>query len=143
MNRVKSERPASRRSCAAPGKPSGTGTLRPRLDEISFCAWVAQADPGERLEYHRGFLTLDTFALFSGLSDRERAELRNLGSRAFWAAEQGLVHLVQERVGPDLFAYIAVARPKPRHAAISLSELLLAEQGQPCEATGSSGRAAA
>jgi hypothetical protein len=127
MNRVKSELPTPRRSCAAPGKPSGTGTLRPRLDEISFCAWVAQADPGERLEYHRGFLTLDTFALFSGLSDKDRAELRRLGSRAFWAAEQGLVHLVQERIGPKQFAYIAVARPKPRHATASLSALLLDE----------------
>ena len=114
-----------------------------RLDEISFCAWVAQAGPGERLEYHRGFLTLDTFALFSGLSDKQRAELRRLGTRAFWAAEQGLVHLVQERVGLDQFAYFAVARPKPNPAAISLSELLLAEQGQPCDATGSNGRAAA
>ena len=127
MSRVKSERPTPRRSCAAPGKPSGTGTLRPRLSEISFCAWVAQADPGERLEYHRGFLTLDTFAMFTGLSDKQRAELRRLGSRAFWAAEQGLVHLVQERVGPDQFAYIAVARPKPKPAAVSLSGLLLDE----------------
>lgn len=95
--------------------------------EISFCAWVAQALPGDRLEYHRGFLVLDTFALFTGLSDKERAELRNLADRAFWAAEQGLVHLVQERVGPDQFAYIAVARPKPKSAAVSLSKFLLEE----------------
>jgi len=26
------------------------------LSEIEFCAWVAQAVPGDRLEYHRGFL---------------------------------------------------------------------------------------
>ena len=117
-------------------------TSQPLL-EIEFCAWVAQAVPGDRLEYHRGFLTLDTFALFTGLSDRERAELRRLGSRAFWAAEQGLVHLVQERIDVDQFSYIAVARHKPKPAAISLSELLLAEQGQPCDATGSNGRAAA
>ena len=31
---------------------------RPRLSEIEFCAWVAQAGPGDRLEYHRGFLAL-------------------------------------------------------------------------------------
>ena len=113
------------------------------LSEIEFCAWVAQAVPGDRLEYHRGFLVLDIFPVFSGLSDAARAELSRLGSRAFWAAELGLVHLVQERVGPDQFAYIAVARPKPKAAAVSLSELLLAEQGQPCDATGSSGRDAA
>jgi len=35
---------------------------------------------------------------------------------------------VQERTGPDQFAYIAVARLKPKAAAVSLSALLLAEQ---------------
>ena len=104
-------------------------TVRARrpLSEIEFCAWVAQAVPGDRLEYHRGFLVLDIFPSFSRLPDRERSELAKLGSRAFWAAEQGLVHLVQERMGPDQFAYIAVARPKPKAAAVSLSALLLAE----------------
>lgn len=98
------------------------------LTEIEFCAWVAQAVPGDALEYHRGFLALDTFAMFGRLPDKQRSELSRLGSRAFWAAEQSLVHLVQERVGPDQFAYIAVARPKPKAAAVSLSALLLAEQ---------------
>ena len=98
------------------------------LSEIEFCAWVAQATPGDRLEYHRGFLVLDIFRMLGRLADREREELARLGARAFWAAEQGLVHLVQERVGPDRFAYIAVARPKPKHAAASLSALLLEEQ---------------
>ena len=113
------------------------------LSEIEFAAWVAQAAPGDRLEYHRGFLVLDIFPVFSGLSDAARAELSRLGSRAFWAAEQGLVHLVQQRIAPDQFAYIAVARPKPKAAAVSLSELLLAEQGEPCDATGSRRRASA
>lgn len=97
------------------------------ISEIEFCAWVAQAMPGERLQYHRGFLVLDIFPMFARLPDLQRAELARLGSRAFWAAEQGLVHLVQERVGPDQFAYVAIARPKPKAAAISLSELLMAE----------------
>jgi hypothetical protein len=115
-------------------------TSRP-LGEIEFCAWIAQAVPGDRLEYHRGFLVLDTFPAFSHLPEAQRTELAKLGARAFWADEQGLVHLVQERVGPDQFAYIAVARPKPKAAAVSLSELLLAEQGEPCDAIGSSCRA--
>jgi hypothetical protein len=97
----------------------------PRPSEISFCAWVAQSEPGDRLEYHRGFLVLDTFAQISGLTDKERAELGKLASRAFCAAEQGLVHLVQERLATDRFAYIAIARPKPKSAAASLSKLLL------------------
>ena len=103
--------------------------IRPKavLTEIQFCAWVAQAMPGDRLHYHCGFLVLDTFKMFGRLSELQRAELTRLASRAFWASEQGLVHLVQERMGPDQFTYIAVARQKPKAAAVSLSELLLAE----------------
>jgi hypothetical protein len=108
--------------------PFITVRARRSLTEIEFCAWVAQAVPGDRLEYHRGFLVLDIFPMFGRLADREREGLARLGSRAFWAAEQGLVHLVQERTAPDQFAYIAVARPKPNHAAASLSALLLEEQ---------------
>ena len=46
-------------------------------------------------------------------------------ARAWWASEQRLVHLVQERLGPDLFAYLAIARPKPKHAEASLAALLV------------------
>lgn len=98
------------------------------LTEIEFCAWVAQAVPGDRLEYHRGYLVLDTYPLFTALDDKARAELARLAGRAFWAAENGLVHLVQERLGPDHFAYLAIARPKPKAGPASLSALLLQEQ---------------
>ncbi len=98
-----------------------------RMSDVGFLAWVQQAEVGDRLQYHRGFLALDTFAVISGLSAKERAELGKLADRAFCAAEQGLVHLVQERIGIDQFAYIAIARPKPKRAAASLSALLLDE----------------
>ena len=105
----------------APRKPT------PRLTEIEFCAWVAQAEPGDRLEYHRGFLAADMVSPLTGLSDEERDQLRDLGDRAFWAAEAGLVHLVQQRIATDCFAYLAIARPKSKAAAVSLSALLLKE----------------
>jgi hypothetical protein len=38
------------------------------------------------------------------------------------------VHLVQVRVGPDRFAYLAIARTKPRHAPIPLSQLIATEE---------------
>jgi hypothetical protein len=100
-------------------------TIRPKgpLTEIQFCAWVAQAMPGDRLEYHRGFLVLDTFPGLSKLGDNERNELRLLGTRAFWTEAQGLVHLVQERLGPDLFSYLAIARPKTRSSADAVTQL--------------------
>ena len=99
------------------------------ISEIEFCAWVGQADPGARLEYHRGFLAHDTIAIASCLSAADMAELGKLASRAFGAFEAGLVHLVQERLGVDHFAYIAIARTKPKSKATvaSLSALLLNE----------------
>jgi len=99
------------------------------LSEIEFCAWIGQADAGARLEYHRGFLAQDTIAIASSLPEKELAELRKLANRAFWAFEAGLVHLVQERLATDRFAYIAIARPKPKSTstAATLSQLLFDE----------------
>lgn len=95
------------------------------LDEVGLCAWIAQAEPGETLIYHRGFLAVDTTAVLSKLpADRQRA-LRLVAATALRAAEQNLVHLVQARIGPDQFAYIAVARRKPRSSGAALSVRLL------------------
>lgn len=44
------------------------------LDEVGLCAWIAQAEPGETLIYHRGFLAVDATAVLSKLpADRQRA----------------------------------------------------------------------
>ena len=107
---------------------TGPRVKKPKLTDIEFYAWIAQAEPGAFLEYHRGFLGIDVTPVISTLPEAEREKLADLGNAAFDAFEKGLVHLVQERVGPDRFAYIAVARPKPKHAAASLSALLLEEQ---------------
>lgn len=96
-----------------------------RLTEMDFAGWVGAATPGDRLEYHRGFLAVDTIPMISKLPETDRATLKQLAGRAWWAAEQRLVHLVQERLGPDLFAYIAIARPKPKRAEVSLAALLV------------------
>ncbi|KAF0173132.1 MAG: hypothetical protein FD162_2010 [Rhodobacteraceae bacterium] len=99
--------------------------LRPSdgLSEIQFCAWVAQALPGDRLEYHRGFLACDITPVVSKLGDNERKELRLLASRAYWTEAKGLVHLVQKRLGPDRFSYIAIARPKTGGSSIAVTQL--------------------
>ena len=104
-------------------KTAATAVRQPdQISEIQFCAWLAQAEAGDRLEYHRGFLAVDTDKLMSKLELNARAELVLLRDRAFGCEAQGLVHLVQERIGPDQFAYVAIARPKPktpRSAAIT------------------------
>ena len=112
----------------ATGVVSIFGAAGPALDEVGLSAWIAQAAPGETLVYHRGFLAVDATSVISKLPAEQQRALRLVASAALRAAEQGLVHLVQARSGPDQFAYIAVARPKPKAAAVSLSALLLAEQ---------------
>ena len=108
--------------------PVGARVAMPRLTEVELYAWIAQAEAGARLEYHRGFLGIDVTPVISTLPEPERRQLADLGQAALSAFEKGLVHLVQERLGPDQFAYIAVARPRPKAAAVSLSALLHAER---------------
>jgi hypothetical protein len=101
------------------------GRVDDSLNEIAFCAWVAQAEPSETLVYHRGFLAFDAIARLSDLQPERQRALRDVAVAAMRAAEQDLVHLVQARLGPGQFAYIAIARRKPRQAGASLSVRLL------------------
>lgn len=105
-------------------------TVRPALliDEIRFLAWVSQANPGDRIEYHRGFMALDTAPVMSKLPPDQQRSLSDLAGAAFRAAMKGLVHLVQVRLSMDRFAYIAIARPRPKGAPASLTSLLLDAQ---------------
>ncbi len=96
------------------------------LSEIEFCAWVAQAVSGDRLEYHRGFLAGDIVPSVSSLAANERTELSLLATRAAWVEGQGLVHLVQQRLGPDLFSYLAIARPKTSRTEQAVKQLAAA-----------------
>jgi hypothetical protein len=82
-------------------------------DEIAFGVWISQAEPGSTITYHQGFLAVDGTSPVSKLSGDKRRKLRELAAAAARAAEQDLVHLVQARLGPDRFAYRAIARPRP------------------------------
>ena len=101
------------------------GAAGPALDEVGLSAWIAQAVPGDTLVYHRGFLAVDATSVTSKLPSEQKRALRLVASAALRAAEKGLVHLVQARIGPDQFAYIAIARTEPRPAGPSLSVRLL------------------
>ena len=107
---------------------TGPRVEKPKLTDIELYAWIAQAEAGQAQVYHRGFLVVDADKAISTLPEDQRLALRSLADAAFRAAAQGLVHLFQERLGPNQFAYIAFARPKPKAAAVSLSALLLAER---------------
>lgn len=103
--------------------------LKAPVSEIDLIAWVDVAEPGACLEYHRGFLAVETTAALSNLAEAELDGLCATADAAYRLSELGLVHLVQARIDTDRFAYIAIARPKPQSttAAASLSQLLLDE----------------
>lgn len=90
-----------------------TSTERPRaaIGEIDFLGWLGQAQPGDMIEYHRGFLALDVMRGGSPLSEAARSALARTATIASWAFAQGLVHLVQRRLGEDEFSYLAIVRP--------------------------------
>ena len=108
-------------------RPQVRPQIRLRLAEIDFCAWLGQASPDDRLEYHRGFLAMDASQHCATLPDQDRRELDRLARRAWWAAERQLVHLVQRRHAQNDFSYLAIARPRPITVPVSLSSLLLSE----------------
>jgi hypothetical protein len=82
------------------------------LHETDFCAWASQAEAGEALEYHRGFLVIDR-SLCDQMCDPEaRRQLVQTSNRALKLEAQGYVHLVQRRLGPGCFSYLAIARPR-------------------------------
>ena len=97
------------------------------LSEIQFCGWLGQAAPGDSIEYHKGYLVLDVCLFGRGLKDAERLELGRLARRAWLVSERGLVHLVQRRLGPSEFSYLAIARARPRTLPAALSSLLVME----------------
>ena len=99
----------------------------PRITEIEFCAWFTQAEPGTSLEYHRGFLVVDLAPFGGPLSSEARSELSHTSSRAYDLAERGFVHLVQRRLGPDSFSYLAIVRPLPQGKAMDFSTLMTEE----------------
>ena len=100
------------------------------LTESELCSWLGGAASGDALEYHRGVLALDRSPLASRLPKADQAELERVARRAFWAAEQGLAHLVQRRRGPDDYSYLMIARPRPKTQSGSLLAMLAEEVPQ-------------
>jgi hypothetical protein len=108
--------------------PKRARVQTPRMTEIELCAWIAQAEAGAVIEYHRGYLALDR-TVFGPFADTPaRAALALLGNRAHDLAERGLVHLVQLRHGPEDYSYIAVARPRAKGALPDFATLTIAEE---------------
>jgi len=89
------------------------------LTEQALCSLIGMAAPGDAIEYHRGFLAIARDPNVGKLAERERADLVRVARRAVRAAEAGLVHLVQRRLGPGEFSYLAIVRARPAMAVMS------------------------
>lgn len=99
------------------------------LDEVEFCAWVAQGKPGDMLAYHQGFLAVDLGLLSRTLPEAQRAVLSRMSTRAQNLAQRGFLHLVQRRLAPDQFLYVAIVRPRASAAPVPLAKLMSTENG--------------
>ena len=86
---------------------------RPPISVAVLSGWLARAKPGERLEYHRGFLALDRIKGPSR-EEAERLKLAAVAGYALALADRGKLHLLQERHGNGDYSYWAVARAPAR-----------------------------
>jgi hypothetical protein len=86
-----------------------TGTALP-MTAADFCSWVAKAVPAGTTVYYRGHLGRDRCRSTTPHSERDRQTLIALARQAMRAAEDGRVHLVQQRHGDGDYSYIAVKR---------------------------------
>ncbi len=84
--------------------------LRGPITTADFAEWKKRSQPGDGMEYYRGFLAVDADPERSRLARRSREQLEEVTQHALSSAERGLVHLVQRRHGPMDYSYFAVAR---------------------------------
>jgi hypothetical protein len=89
--------------------------IEPSIDGGVLSAWLRQARAGDAFEYHRGLLTVDRTALGQLASEAARVALDRLADLAWHLAAEGRLHLVQRRLAPGAFSYIAVARSPATH----------------------------
>jgi len=80
------------------------------IDAAGLRRWLDEAEPGDSLTYHRGFIALDVVPHGSRLSEESRVELVRLVSLARTASDLKRAHLVQQRHGDGDYSYLLVRR---------------------------------
>lgn len=82
-------------------------------DHKSFRAWLRYGPVGSRYLYHQGFLAADreTHSIGEGvLTIRTVEPLNSIAGTAMTLAEKGALHLLQHKIGPGMYQYIAQKR---------------------------------
>jgi len=101
--------------------------VRKPLTEIDLCGGSVRQYPATSsnitVDFSRSTPCPRARALPNGSGRNSPARRAAPGGRP----RRGLIHLVQRRHRSDDYSYLAIARPKPRQASVSLSSLLLAE----------------
>ena len=119
---------------AREGQAVAQAELLPRrslISEEQFCDWIADALPGQRLEYHRGLLGCDRMPSAKALPEPDRLSLVALAKRALQLAEGGRVLLVQRRHGDGDYSYTAI-KTRRRHRSGTKGRIG-APGGPPCK----------
>lgn len=81
--------------------------------EREFCNWVGDAEPGSKVEYHRGHLASDRVRGMSTFAEKARRELGAIADRAQSLAAEGRLILTQVRHGDGDYSYYAAKPLKP------------------------------
>ena len=93
------------------------------ITEAELCGWIEKANPGDSLEYYRGFVARDLDPEVGLSSPDLRRQLKQVARRALWAQSHDLIFLVQRRHADSVFGYWAIARPKPRRTSVPLASI--------------------
>ena len=80
------------------------------MNDVDLCVWVADAKPGARIVYYTGHLSRDRLPHNDGYSEAVRRKIGELGNAAWMLGNEHWVHLVQRRVMPGCWEYIAIRR---------------------------------
>ncbi len=78
------------------------------FDDNGFVDWILDAEPGAAAAYYRGHLAYDRCESTRVHPDHKRRRLIAIAKRALTEEENGLVHLVQRRLGEEDYIYLMV-----------------------------------
>ena len=108
------DKPKANHRCTCMPHPWAQRGGRMFISDAEVRQWLQGAEPGQALQYFRGFLARAVDGRHQLLRDAERQEVARVADRLWRAAHHKRVHLVQLRHGPEDFTYIAIARERRR-----------------------------
>jgi hypothetical protein len=82
------------------------------VSEAEVRRWLREAEPGQAIQYFRGFLAMSRSECGAMISAPQRQELAKVADWLWRAAMHDRIHLVQYRHGPGDWSYIAIARER-------------------------------